>query len=141
MSTVLTVGSFDLLHPDHLSLFWNCRRIAGDGGQVIVGVNSDRFYEECRGYAPVMDADSRKSLVAELRDVDETFVNDDASLENWIRLHEPDILVLGSDWATRDYMSQMGLTWRMLKTHDVALAFVPSPESIHSSDIRAKAQR
>ena len=40
---VLTIGTFDLLHPGHVALLERCVELGGDRAHVSVGVNTDDF--------------------------------------------------------------------------------------------------
>jgi cytidyltransferase-like protein len=53
VATVLTIGTFDLLHVGHLELLAGCRELAGGSGSVVVAVNRDAFVERYKGRRPV----------------------------------------------------------------------------------------
>lgn len=133
------MGSFDILHIDHISLFERCREIATDTGQVIVGVNSDTFIFEMKERMPAFPTDQRMGLVKAIKDVDRVFMNDDTSLQWCVDHFEPDYLAIGSDWfgPGKDYMRQIGMTWSDLAARGVMVVVVPSFERIHSSAVRA----
>lgn len=136
----MTVGTFDILHVDHLHLFRQCRSIVGPEGHVLVGVNTDSFVEEYKGHRPVMSHDDRSALVYALKYVDEVFQNDDTSLDYAISAYAPDFLAIGSDWfgPGKDYMEQIAMTWQGMWEANCMIVIVPSMERVHSSNFRGK---
>lgn len=50
----------------------------------------------------------------------------------------PDYLVVGSDWATRDYYTQMGFTQDWLDERGITLCFVPYTRGISTTEIRGR---
>jgi cytidyltransferase-like protein len=130
--TVLTVGTFDILHSGHISLFMHCRRYAGTGS-VIVGVNTDRFVATFKT-KPVNDLYERKTVVEACRYVDRVIDNDDACLESMLLSAKPNYLLIGADWAPpRDYLAQIGTTQGWLDAHGIRLVYVPRPAGAQSS--------
>ena len=128
---VLTIGTFDLLHPGHLELIAGCRYQAGREGRVWVGVNRDEFVERYKGRKPTQVLEHRMEILRALRNVDGVFVNvgdEDATV--LIDAVRPDLLAIGDDWLDRGhderrYFRQLGVTedWmhqRRLKVHYIA---------------------
>jgi len=131
---VLTIGTFDVFHEGHLNLLRRCRKLAGDG-KVIVGVNSDDF---CRTYKPMIAQSYgyRHRAVANCGYVDEALPNVDAG-KNLIRQVRPDWLVIGSDWAARDYLAQIDVTEEWLAERGIDLLYTPYTTGISSTLVRA----
>lgn len=128
VTTALTIGTFDLLHPGHVELFADCRRLVGPEGRVVVGVNSDDFVKRYRGAEPVMLCWQRMQLVAALRNVDAVVVNHqhDSTVRSLLgQLDFGDYLVIGSDWLERDYLGQIGVTVGELAAAHIALVYSP----------------
>jgi cytidyltransferase-like protein len=154
---VYTAGTFDILHPGHIRLFEQCRRIAGKDGIVCVGVNSDAFIEKYRGQPPVMSERERSILVAALKDVNSVLTNQDPQQEvmelafaigEKSRIADPigsprfqKFLVVGSDWAAKDYYAQIGVTQQWLDTQGIVLCYVPYTQGISSMDIKWRTHR
>lgn len=137
--TVLTVGSFDILHGEHIHLFNECRKLAGKKGKVVVGINSDLFIERRKGRPPVMPFGQRSIVVGNLRQVDDTYANTTDTIDPLIMACWPDYLVVGSDWAyPKDYLGEVGLDANYLYGVGCQLVFVASQGHTHSSDFRKK---
>lgn len=119
---VLTIGSFDGVHNGHRRLFAQ----AGKLGELWVGVNSDRFYHEYRGYWPVQRQDLRQRQVSYQAGVKRVLLNDGPGAD-LIREVRPDVLAIGPDWMPpRDYLAQIGMTADELLSI-CTLAFVGPP--------------
>lgn len=133
---VLTLGSFDLMHPGHVGLFQTCRDLAGNG-TVTVAVNSDQFMTEYKR-APILNQDERLALVAACRHVDVTVLNDGTNQAALIAAVNPDLIVIGSDWATRDYLGQLGITQEFLDLHHIGVAYVPRTGDWSTTELRER---
>lgn len=133
---VLTVGTFDLLHSGHIKLIENCYKLAGSSGQVVVGVNSDDFVYEYKKIKPIIPLADRVKVLSSLWKVHKVIVNSSKSLEKLLLEEKPNILVVGSDWANKDYFSQIGVTIDWLYQHDILLVYTCYTQGVSSSEIR-----
>lgn len=132
--TVLTIGTFDHPHKGHVRLFQACQKI---GDTVIVGVNTDEFVEKFKGKKPIMSLDERMSLIGEFKSVYEVFPNEESGRELILRIN-PDFLVIGSDWAQKDYYKQINISEKELENHSIQLIYVPYTQGISTSDIKKR---
>ena len=93
--TVLTYGTFDLLHYGHLEIL---KRASLLGNKLIVGLSTDKF-NEIKGKTCVLPYQKRKELIESLDYVDEVIPEN-----NWdqkvtdIQDNDIDIFVMGDDW-------------------------------------------
>ena len=93
--TVLTYGTFDLLHYGHLEIL---RRASLLGDKLIVGVSTDKF-NEIKGKTCVLPYQKRKELLESL-----DYVGKVIPENNWdqkvtdIQGNNIDIFVMGDDW-------------------------------------------
>jgi glycerol-3-phosphate cytidylyltransferase len=93
--TVLTYGTFDLLHYGHLEIL---KRASLLGNKLIVGVSTDKF-NEIKGKTCVLPYQKRKELIESLDYVDKVIPEN-----NWdqkvtdIQGNNIDIFVIGDDW-------------------------------------------
>jgi D-beta-D-heptose 7-phosphate kinase/D-beta-D-heptose 1-phosphate adenosyltransferase len=94
---VFTNGCFDVLHPGHVRVFAEARKL---GDVLIVAVNSDRSVRELKGPArPIMPENERAEILAALEAVDYVTIFDDASVQPVIARLLPHVLVKGGDWG------------------------------------------
>jgi cytidyltransferase-like protein len=125
LSTVLTMGTFDLPHPGHVFLFRECRKLAGPDGRVVVAVNRDAFVAKFKHSAPVMSYSERAEVVGTIRYVDDVIENNGTFQPELIESVRPQWLVIGLDWATKDYYAQLDITPQWLEERGISLVYVP----------------
>lgn len=97
MIKVFVNGTFDILHPGHLSLL-NYAKSLGD--YVVVALDNDQRVKEKKGESrPINNLEERKLMLINLKSVDEVLsFGTDEELELLIKTIKPDIMVVGSDW-------------------------------------------
>ena len=97
MKTIFVNGTFDLLHPGHVSLL-NWAKSLGD--YLVVGIDTDDRVKEKKGSTrPIYNQTDRGIMLVSLSAVDEVrYFDSDESLENLVKDVKPDIIVVGSDW-------------------------------------------
>ena len=96
MATVFVNGTFDILHPGHLSMLEFARE---QGDYLIVGIDTDERVKSKKGPTrPINNVDVRIRMLSALRCVDEvvTFSTDEELIE---LVKSCDIMVKGSDYA------------------------------------------
>jgi len=136
--TVYTGGSFDLFHSGHVAFLKRCKELAGDG-KVVVSLNTDEFILAYKGKGLVMNYEERRTVLLSCRYVDDVVANlGGADSCMAIDLVKPDLVVIGSDWARRDYYAQMGFTQDWLDERSIGLAYIPYTQGISSTDIKAR---
>jgi len=98
MKTVITYGTFDLLHTGHVNLLKRARAL---GDRLIVGVTTDS-YDQSRGKLNVLESleerveNVRKTGLADLIITEEL----EGQKLHDIQKYGADIFVIGSDWTT-----------------------------------------
>lgn len=148
---VYTAGTFDIFHAGHVNLLSHARKIAGPAGLVIVGLNTDEFIREYKGEHPVNNWAARSAVLHSIRGVDaviagsgadskpailQAFMQTEANKPYHLDWWFTRFIVIGSDWATRDYYGQMGFSQRWLDEHRITLCYVPYTEGVASSKLR-----
>ena len=140
---VLNCGTYDLLHPGHLYVFRQLRRLAGNG-LVYVGLNGDGFVEEFKGHRPVQSYDERYEMLSSIRDIDMVVSNvGGADARPMIEMVKPDIIAAGHDWYSPDhsrYCTQMGFDLGWLAERSIELVYLDWMPGYSSTNIRATAR-
>ena len=97
MKTIFVNGTFDLLHPGHVSLLAWAKSL---GDYLVVGIDTDDRVREKKGSTrPIYNQTDRGIMLVSLSAVDEVrYFDSDESLENLVKDVKPDIIVVGSDW-------------------------------------------
>lgn len=148
MSRVLTVGTFDLFHQGHVKFLYGCAKIAGkrwdkemtEANAVIVGLNTDEFVEKYKGKKPIYSYDERRTLLINSRNVYDLYPNDqkDGTMRPLLEKLAPDILVIGSDWAKKDYYTQIGVSQEWLTRKGILLCYIPYTEGISTTELKER---
>lgn len=125
MVTVITYGTYDLLHRGHINLLRNARAL---GDRLIVGVTTEGF-DKMRGKLLV-----RQSLNERVEAVKATGLADEVIIEEYegqkiddIRRYGVDVFAIGDDWAGRfDYLSEF-----------CKVVYLPRTRGISSTELRS----
>jgi glycerol-3-phosphate cytidylyltransferase len=136
MRKVYTGGTFDLFHAGHVNFLRQCSII---GDIVVVALNTDEFITEYKGEPPLYSYSGREMLLRGCRYVDEVIPNiggADSTIS--IGMVRPDFIVIGSDWACKDYYAQMGFTQAWLDEQNIGLIYVPYTEGISTTELKRR---
>lgn len=131
---VLTIGTFDILHYGHIAFLRQAARL---GTELHTGINTDRFVQQFKP-APVMGEAERVHALRQLGY--RTHLNDGPG-RDLIDALRPDVLAIGSDWARKDYLAQIGATQDWLDGRNITLAYVPYVQGgmpISTTEIRRR---
>lgn len=134
MTTVLTYGTFDLLHVGHVNLL---RRARALGDRLIVGLSTDAF-NALKQKQATQDYRDREAVLRAIRYVDDVFPE-----ENWeqkvedIRHLGADVLVMGSDWEGHfDYLAGYCKVHYLPRTSHVSTTSLKE-EILRTASVRA----
>src|SRR5690554_3700567 len=103
MKTVITYGTFDILHVGHINLLRRAREM---GDRLVVGLSTDEF-NQGKHKSALLNYDNRKAVLESIRYVDEVFPE-----SSWdqkvcdIRRYDAAVFVMGEDWSGKfDFLS------------------------------------
>ena len=131
---VYTGGTFDLFHNGHVNFLRQCKEI---GDYVVVSLNTDDFVYRYKGKYPVIDYNGRRDVLLSCRYVDEVIPNENGEdSKPAISLVTPKFVVIGSDWAKKDYYKQMNFTQEWLDKNGIILVYLPYTENISTTEIK-----
>lgn len=130
MKTVITYGTFDILHVGHIHLL---RRARALGDRLVVGLSTDDF-NLGKHKSSLLDYHNRKTVLESIRFVDEVFPE-----ESWdqkigdIQRFAADIFVMGEDWAGKfDFLSEWCEVVYLPRTADISTTEIK--QSLDGSD-------
>ncbi|HIH20447.1 TPA: adenylyltransferase/cytidyltransferase family protein [Candidatus Micrarchaeota archaeon] len=92
--TVLVCGTFDILHPGHLSFFENAKKY---GSELFVLVARDSNIRKIKRRKPFFNERERLEMVSSLAIVDFAFLGDRMDFFKGVASANPSVLVLGFD--------------------------------------------
>ncbi len=122
MKTVITYGTYDLLHVGHINLL---RRASELGDRLVVGISSDEF-NLLKGKSSIFSFKERKQILEAVRYVDEVFAED-----NWeqkrddIKKYDADIFVMGSDWMGKfDDLADICEVRYLARTEEISTTYL-----------------
>lgn len=123
MKTVITYGTFDILHIGHINLL---RRARALGDRLVVGLSTDEF-NLGKHKSSLLNYDNRKMVLESIRYVDEVFPEN-----NWeqkvddIKRFGAGTFVMGHDWEGRfDFLSEF-----------CEVVYLPRTEAISTTEIK-----
>jgi rfaE bifunctional protein nucleotidyltransferase chain/domain len=123
---VFTNGCFDILHRVNIEYLKQSKKL---GTYLIVGINSDNSARRLKGeYRPVNNQWDRKSILEELRCVDEVIIFEEDTPYELIKRIGPDIITKGGDYKVEDVVG-----------HDLAKTIIiPYLEGYSTSNVLKK---
>lgn len=130
-----TGGTFDLFHWGHENFLKQCSMIAD---QVVVSLNTDEFVYKYKLEYPRMVYEERAKTLQNCPYVDSVIQNTHgADSKPAILSISPNIIAIGSDWASKDYYTQMSFSPEWLQKHNIVLVYIPYSQKISSSYIKS----
>ena len=96
MKTVITYGTFDILHIGHINLL---RRARALGDRLVVGLSTDEF-NRGKHKSSLLNYENRKAVLESIRHVDVVFAEStwEQKVDD-IRKYAADVFVMGDDWT------------------------------------------
>lgn len=118
MKTVITYGTFDILHIGHINLL---RRARALGDRLVVGLSTDEF-NQGKHKSSLLNYKNRKAVLETIRYVDEVFPE-----EMWeqkvddIRRYGASVFVMGNDWEGKfDFLKEYCEVVYLERTSDIS---------------------
>lgn len=124
MKTVITYGTFDLLHHGHIRLL---RRLRNLGDRLVVGLSTDEFNLD-KGKKTIIPYKYRKEIIESIKFVDNVFPE-----KSWIQKREDrlrekaHIFAMGDDWSGK--FSDL--------EDIVKVIYLPRTDNVSTSEIKA----
>ncbi len=99
MTKVYIGMSADLLHPGHLNIIEQARKYAGDNGEVVVGLLTDKAIASYKRL-PYMSWEQRKIVVEAVKGVSRVIAQETLDYVPNLEKEKPDFVLHGDDWKT-----------------------------------------
>ena len=91
--------SADLLHPGHLNIIQQARQYAGQDGEVVVGLLTDKAIASYKR-VPYMNWEQRKIVVENVKGVSRVIAQETLDYVPNLEKEKPDFVLHGDDWKT-----------------------------------------
>lgn len=131
-----TGGTFDVLHCGHINFLKECKRHCD---YLVVSLNTDDFILSYKKKKPVFNYCERERMLLDLEEVDGVIPNSGGEDSRpAIEIVNPEIILIASDWARKDYYKQMGFTQEWLDEKRISLCYIPYYPNISTSEIRRR---
>lgn len=129
MKTIITFGTFDVLHIGHIQIL---KRASNYGEKLIVGVSSDSLNYKKKGRNPIYPEKERVEIISSLECVSEVFIEESLELKGfYIKKYNADILIMGDDWKGRfDHYNEL-----------CQVVYLPRTEGISTSQLIAEIKK
>jgi glycerol-3-phosphate cytidylyltransferase len=122
MKTILTYGTFDLLHVGHIRLLERAKSL---GDYLIVGLSTDEF-NAIKHKSSFLPYEQRKEILEAIKFVDK--VIPETCWEQKVadvKEHGVDIFVIGEDWAGEfDFLKDHCEVVYLSRTKDISTSFL-----------------
>lgn len=104
MKTILTYGTFDVLHYGHIRLLKRAKEL---GDKLIVAISTDEF-NEIKGKKSFYTYEQRKEILEAIKYVDMIIPEESWNQkEEDIKKYNVDVVVMGSDWENDERFEKL----------------------------------
>ncbi|MBQ8179843.1 MAG: adenylyltransferase/cytidyltransferase family protein [Candidatus Methanomethylophilaceae archaeon] len=131
-SVGLTTGVFDVLHPGHLNLFENCKKVCD---KLVVGICTDEYSIRYKNKKPLFNEEERLRIVSSLKSVDSAFIVSIDEVEDKTLILDRcrfDVLFSGSDWQGSERFAH---TQAQFDEIGIDIVFFPYTAGISTTDL------
>jgi len=129
MKTVITYGTFDILHAGHINLL---RRARALGDRLVVGLSTDGFNRD-KHKSSLLTYENRRIVLESIRYVDEVFPERDWDQKAAdIARHRAQVFVMGDDWKGKfDFLSAHCEVVYLPRTADISTTQIKDTLEMH----------
>lgn len=126
MKTVITFGTFDIIHVGHINILTRAFEL---GDRLVVGVSSDELNIDKKGYPPTITCNDRMRIISSLQMVSHVFKEESLDKKrDYVLEYNADFLVMGDDWEGKfDDLNDI-----------TKVVYLPRTPSISSTNIKNK---
>ena len=119
MKTVITFGTYDLLHIGHINIL---NRSGEYGDKLVVGVSSDALNYKKKQKYPIYTESDRMNIINNIKIVDEVFLEESLELKkDYILKYNADILIMGDDWQGKfDHLNNICQVIYLPRTKEIS---------------------
>jgi glycerol-3-phosphate cytidylyltransferase len=135
----ITLGTFDLWHYGHVRFLKQCRQLCET---LTVAINTDEFIYNYKRKKPILTYSERFASLEETGLAHQIVPNcqnvPGDSCKEVILNTDSNLIIIGSDWARKPYLEQIGVDWDWLDEHKISLAYVPYTWEISATSLKER---
>ena len=136
MKTGFTCSCFDLFHAGHIMML---KEAKSKCDYLIVGLQTDPTIDRPEKNKPIQSVVERFIQLESCKYVDEVIPNSEGEdSKPTILSVNPKFIVIGSDWAKKDYYKQMNFTQKWLDDNEIVLIYLPYTEDVSTTAIKKR---
>ena len=124
-----TQGLFDMFHIGHLNIL---KRAKEQCEVLIVGVNADNLVRIYKDKTPVIDEESRRTIVENIKAVDKAIIVHSLDKVELMKQLHFDAVFIGDDWKNSE---RWNVTEKELEGHNVPVIYLPHTPNISSTEL------
>jgi FAD synthetase len=129
-----------VIHPGHVYLLKQARRLAGKRGKVIVVLATDETIRQRKGREPVMGERERLQVMSSIRYVDKVVIGyRPLSFEKVLRRFRPDVVLFGYDQIEIERAFREFVASKSIKVKIVRAKPLPGTEKMSTTAILNRA--
>lgn len=130
-----TQGVYDMFHIGHLNLINHAKEFCDF---LTVGVNADILVENYKHKFPVISENDRKTIIENIKSVDEAIIADTLDKEEMLKKVGFDVIFIGDDWKGD---LRWKTTEKKLAIYGVDVIYLPHTKGISSTLLRSVEQK
>ena len=131
MKRVITYGTFDMLHINHLKMIEYARAL---GDILIVGVNTDELVASYKS-EPIIPFEERIEIIKAIKYVDMAVPQENKDKIAAYNKYKFDVMFVGDDWKGSSLFSKCEVE---LKKHNCDVIYFPYTKGTSSTILREK---
>lgn len=131
MKTVITYGTFDILHRGHINLLKRARAL---GDRLIVGLSSDEF-NSGKHKSSLLNYENRKIVLESIKYVDLVLpeISWDQKIHD-IKKYDASVFVMGDDWVGKfDFLEEFCSVVYLSRTQDISTTLIKNELNMANS--------
>lgn len=130
---VATNGCFDILHIGHVRYLHQAKAL---GDVLVIGINSDQSVKELKGLnRPINRAEDRAEILQALSCVDFTYIFEQKTADEFLKIVKPNIYVKGGDYSLEELPEKS-----TLEKLNIQVTFLPFQDGYSTTSILQKSK-
>lgn len=142
MRKLYVAGSFVFFHEGHQELLSDAMRIVGEGGEIMVAVNSDDFFKQYKGFVCDEFEDVRKENIVEFAKEHGAYawhivILDYDRQRKFLKYFKPDFILHGiDDMREEKLLKNLDIDQKFLDDNNILIVYTARRSGMSSTKLR-----